>query len=177
MSPENRVQAYASAFYEAAWERWLAAFAGVGDRLAQEPALVDRLQSGGDLAQRQRLLDGLLPRDVDAPVRNFLYTLLQRGELNLLPEIEADLRDRMVRATEQVVNVEIISAVSLTEQECQALQAKLERQFGTNLNIQYRVDPGILGGMIIRAGDKLIDGSVATRLADLRRAMGVTGRE
>ncbi len=174
MSPDNRVQAYAKAFYEAAWERWMAVLAGLNDRLSQDPALGERLQTGADAGQRKQLLDELLPKDVDAPVRNLIYTLAQNGELGLLPEIEAGLRARVTRAAEEAVPVEVVSAVALTEQESQALQARLARQFGDNLDMHYRVDPSILGGMIVRAGDKLIDGSLATRLAEMRRAMGVS---
>ena len=41
--------------------------------------------------------------------------------------------------------------------------------------MRYRVDPAILGGLIVRVGDKLIDGSVASRLAAMKQALGVTG--
>lgn len=173
MNPDKRVQAYAKAFHDAAWERWLSALAGVRDRLDKEPALLERLQAGAGDDQSQRLLDTLMPSDVDLPVRNLLYTLLQNGELGLLPEIEPALRERLVHAAEEALPVEIVTAVALTEAECQSVQASLARQFGDNLDLQYRVDPGILGGMVVRAGDKLIDGSLATRLAEMRRAIGV----
>ena len=51
MSPDNRVQAYAKAFYEAAWERWLAAINGLSAKLMQDSALGLRLQ-GGDPVQQ-----------------------------------------------------------------------------------------------------------------------------
>ena len=45
----------------------------------------------------------------------------------------------------------------------------------TELNVHYRVDPAILGGLIVRVGDRLIDNSLAARLAAMRQTLGVTG--
>ena len=54
------------------------------------------------------------------------------------------------------------------------MEAKLVSQYGGNLAYEYKVDSAILGGMIIRVGDKLIDGSVASRLAALKQTLGVS---
>ncbi len=177
MSTPDRLHAYAQAFYAAAMDRWLGALGAVGDRLSSDPQLLNRIQGDGDLATRQRLLDGVMPADVDVPVRNFLYTLLQRGDLGLLAEVADTLRDLMSQVGESPVDVQVTSAVALTDEERQTLVSRLQQQFGANLSLRYVTDPAILGGMIIRAGDKLIDGSVATRLAEMRQALGIAARE
>jgi F-type H+-transporting ATPase subunit delta len=51
--------------------------------------------------------------------------------------------------------------------------ARLETQYGADLDVRYKVDPTILGGLIVRVGDKLIDGSVASRLAAMKQVLGV----
>ena len=99
--------------------------------------------------------------------------LAQRGDLGLLGEIGHALREQVERNLESPVEVEVVSAVALTDQQCQELRSRLESQFGSNLAMHYRIDPSILGGLIIRAGDKLIDGSVATRLQEMRQVLGV----
>jgi F-type H+-transporting ATPase subunit delta len=177
MATEDRVRTYAKAFYEAALERWLGELDTVAGHLMQDPALLNRLESGGDLIKRQALLDSVMPADGDLPVRNFLYTLLQRGDLGSLPEIIDALRQRMTLGAEEPLVVEVTTAVDISERERQALVTKLTGQFGKNLAVQYHKDPSILGGMIIRAGDKLIDGSVATRLQEMRQTLGVAVRE
>lgn len=177
MSAPDRVHAYAQAFYAAAMDRWLGALGSVSDRLTHDPQLLNRIQGDGDLASRQRLLDGLMPADVDLPVRNFLYTLLQHTDLSMLSGIVDALRDLMSQVGEGPVEVEVTTAVAMTDQERQSLVSKLQQQFGTSLDLRYVTDPAILGGVVIRAGDKLIDGSVATRLADMRQALGVAARE
>jgi F-type H+-transporting ATPase subunit delta len=172
MSSRDRVSDYADAFYEAAWERWLAALGSAAQRLAEHPELQARLEGGrSDLSQIQASVDGILPADVDRPVRNLLYTLVQRGDLASLEDITEALRARVRRKEAGPTEVEIVSAVALTDAERQALVAKLEGR--GPLAIRYRVDPQILGGLIVRVGDELIDNSVATRLAAMRQALGV----
>jgi F-type H+-transporting ATPase subunit delta len=178
MSTDDRLRAYAKAFYEAALERWLDQLNSAAGQLTQNPALLNRVQASSEpVNKRQSMLDGLMPAGVDPPVRNFLYTLMERGDLGALSEIIDALRHRMALGAEEPVPVEITTAVELSEAERQALVAKLTNQFGDNLAIQYHKNPAILGGMIIRAGDKLIDGSVSTRLQEMRQALGVATRE
>jgi F-type H+-transporting ATPase subunit delta len=174
----ERVQSYASAFYEAALERWVTTLDGIAAALAGDPGLVNRLAApDAEFAQRQRLLNAAMPADVDLPVRNLLYTLLQHGDLSLLPDIASALRERARQAEAAPVPVEVVSAVPLTEDQQQTLVAKLEAQYGKGLVFSYRVDPSILGGLIVRVGDKLIDGSVASKLAAMKQALGVTTAE
>ena len=93
----------------------------------------------------------------------------------MLPDIVVRPARRVVhRAEAAPVPVEVVSAIALTESSARALVAKLEAQYGANLSFSYRVDPSILGGLIVRVGDKLIDGSVASRLAAMKQALGVT---
>ena len=76
MALDDRAHTYASALYDTAWDRWLAALQEVADKLAQNPNLAARLGApGADVPQQQRVIDGLLPPDVDLPVRNFVYLL------------------------------------------------------------------------------------------------------
>ena len=175
MTPDDRVHVYATALYETAWDRWLAAMTRIAEQLQQNPTLGQRLEAPAtELGQRQRIIDGLLPSDVDLPIRNFLYTLAQRNDLDLLPEVIEELRQRMRRAgAKPPIEVEVTSALPLSEDERQALQNGLQ-QYGEDLDIRYRVEASILGGLIIRVGDRLIDNSLATRLSAMRQALGVT---
>jgi F-type H+-transporting ATPase subunit delta len=178
MNVADRARDYAEAFCEAALERWLAVLDGVAAELSQDHSLLDRLQATDvDFTQRQRLLDRVLPDDTDRPVRNLLYSLMERHDLELLPGISGAVRQRLEQTEVALVEAEVVSAVPLTDAERQSLVAKLEAQFGTGLNMHYRIDPAIVGGLIVRVGDRLIDGSLATRMAAMRQALGVTIRE
>jgi F-type H+-transporting ATPase subunit delta len=156
-------------------ERWLAALEGAATRLQVEPDLLARAQAAdAEFVVRKPLLDSLLPADADLPVRNLVYALAQRGDLTLLADVAVALRERMRRVGAAPVVAEITSAVPLTDAERQSLVARLEAQYGAGLDVRYQVDPAILGGLIVRVGDKLIDGSVASRLAAMKQVLGVT---
>jgi len=170
----ERAQSYAKAFFEAAFERWLGVLENVAGKLAGNPSLLVNLQSTAtDFVERQAALDSFLPPDTDPLVRNLLYTLMQRGDLNLLPEIATALRARSAAAAPTLV--EVTTALPLEDRYRQALEEKLTKEYGTGLAFNYHVDPAILGGVIVRVGDKLIDGSLASRLAAMRQALGVAG--
>ena len=174
MSTTDRTRGYAEAFYEAALERWIAALDAASGVLARDSSLLDRAQVGQvEFSARRLLLDGMVPSDADPPVRNLLYTLAQRGDLGLLPDITVALRARMAQTAEAVTRVEIVSVIPLTEAERALLTEKLIAEYGSGLEFHYRIDPAILGGLIIRVGDKLIDGSVVSRLAAMKQALGV----
>jgi F-type H+-transporting ATPase subunit b len=64
---------------------------------------------------------------------------------------------------------EVTSALPLTDNEKKSVQDVLLKDLGEDAEIVYRVDPGILGGIILRVGDKVVDGSVATQLSELKQ--------
>lgn len=177
MNTGERVHSYANAFFEAAFERWLDALHSAATALAsgQHGRLTDLQASGADFALQQRAIDGLLPAGADPLMRNLLYTLAQHGDLDLLGAITEALRARVRQAEAGPIPVEVVTAIALTSEQQAALEAKLAAQYGAALSYAYRVDPTILGGMIVRVGDKLIDGSVASKLAAMKQALGVTG--
>jgi F-type H+-transporting ATPase subunit delta len=79
--------------------------------------------------------------------------------------LAAERRSRLV--------AEVWSAVALTPEQEERLAAGLERQFGRAIALQVSVDRHLLGGLTVRVGDEVIEGSIATRLAEARR--GITG--
>ena len=71
--------------------------------------------------------------------------------------------DEMLRSGDQSA-AEITSAVELTAGEKKSLEAKLRAKFARDLSFAYKVDPSILGGVVAKVGDKVIDGSLASKL-------------
>jgi F-type H+-transporting ATPase subunit delta len=119
------------------------------------------------------MLDPLLPAAVPAPVRNFLYAMLANGDITLLDEVFDELNIMAAAAGgPRPVVAEITSAAELSNEERLAIQNRLTEQYGANLDFHFRVDPAIMGGLVVRVGDKLLDTSVASKMAALRQSMG-----
>jgi F-type H+-transporting ATPase subunit delta len=175
MNTGDRAHTYATAFYEATFERLIGSLSAAARALVEQPGLLQRLQSTDvDFAARQAALDGALVDGVDPIARNLLYTLLQHGDLPMLGEVITSLRAHIAQISSGPTPVEVTTATPLAPDQRQALEAKLVSQYGGNLVYAYKVDSAILGGIIVRIGDKLIDGSVASRLAALKQTLGVT---
>lgn len=103
---------------------------------------------------------------LDAAGSNFVTLLAQNKRLSALPEI-AVLFEALKSQKEQSVDVEIVSAFALTDDQANKLASSLKKKLGREINVTTAVDAAILGGAIIKAGDLVIDGSVRGKLAKL----------
>jgi F-type H+-transporting ATPase subunit b len=68
-------------------------------------------------------------------------------------------------------SAEVISALPLTDDEKEAVKADILSKLGSQATVTYRVDPNILGGLVVRVGDRVVDGSVAGQLENLRQSL------
>jgi len=113
----------------------------------------------------------LLPAgDIDPNFRQYLVVLADNRRLALLPEISAQY-DALRAEAERTVNVTVTSAQPLGAQEVQTLTQALERRFGGAIALSQAVDPELIGGAVIDAGDVVIDGSVRGKLARLEASL------
>lgn len=106
----------------------------------------------------------------DAGQRDFLALLATNGRLAQLPEI-AGLYEDLRAEAENVVRARVTSAAELSESEMAGIRAALERRFGAAVEVETAVDPALIGGAIISAGDVVIDGSLRGKLARLQSAL------
>jgi F-type H+-transporting ATPase subunit delta len=166
---------YAKAAFEyavanGALESWSEALAWLA-QLVEDAQLSALLRSPAvGRAQRAGLLIELGGDRLPAPVRNFVQVLAGNDRLLLLPVISAQFQ--ALKADHQrLVEVEVTSAAPLAEDQQQRLAAALVRRLGREVRIQVSIDPGLIGGAIIRAGDTVIDGSLRGRLNKLAGAL------
>ena len=75
-------------------------------------------------------------------------------------------------ATASSLTARVSSAVPLTDQEQAALDEKLKARFGQGLDVQFEVEPSLLGGVAVRVGDQVLDGSVRGKLDALTQTLG-----
>ncbi len=75
------------------------------------------------------------------------------------------------RPTAPTLTVKVSSAVPLTKEEQAALRGKLEARFGQGLGLTFEVEPAVLGGVVVRVGDQMIDGSVKGKLDALAETL------
>lgn len=104
---------------------------------------------------------------------NMLLLLIARGRTSLIPYIARQFAD-LERQRERTIVAQVTSAAPLTPEQEQALVAQLATSTGKDVQLQTAQDPTLLGGLVIRVGDQLLDLSVAGRLRRMREQ--VVGR-
>ena len=102
--------------------------------------------------------------------RNLAGLLASRGEMGMLPDI-VDQFDSMLDAHRGVVRAEVTAAVKLDQAQVERLERSLGDAVGAEVVVDVRVDPAVMGGLVARVGDRLVDGSVRTRLQRMKREL------
>jgi F-type H+-transporting ATPase subunit delta len=107
---------------------------------------------------------------LSTPARNLVHLLVRRSRIEQLPRVASEFR-RLDDRRQGIVHATATSASPLTDTEVRAITARLEQMTGGRVALQTDVDEGLLGGLIVRVGDRLIDGSVRGRLERLRNQL------
>ncbi|MGQ0833783.1 MAG: F0F1 ATP synthase subunit delta [Gammaproteobacteria bacterium] len=121
-------------------------------------------------AELAKLVTDIAGRRLDERGRNFVCTLAENRRLGYLPEIArlfAELKD----AAEGVVDVTVVSAAPLDAEQRKALGGALARKLKRQVRLHAELDPSLLGGAVVRAGDLVIDGCVRARLDRMAHAL------
>lgn len=121
-------------------------------------------------AQIEKLMEGLLGSQAKIQQRNFIRILVDNQRLLLLPEI-VSLFEALRAEAEKTVNVVVDSAFELSAAQQEKIIATLKARLGREIKLVCKVNKELLGGVVIRAGDKVIDGSVRTRLGEMANAL------
>ena len=101
---------------------------------------------------------------------NALQLMLERGRFAAVPELHSAY-DALAIVEEGVVEGEVISAAELSPETEKKIAARIKEATGRRVEMARRVDPSIIGGLVLRIGDVIVDGSVKARIRQLRRRL------
>jgi F-type H+-transporting ATPase subunit delta len=114
-------------------------------------------------AQVGDLVTGIAGDNLGEQERNFLRLLADNRRLGFLPDV-ARLFGQMKDEAEGTVDVTVTSAAGMQDGERDQIAAALQKRFGRKVRVHTEVDPALIGGAVVRAGDLVIDGSIRSRL-------------
>lgn len=163
------------------------------DRRATDPGLLDRVATDierlarlaaedaafaaflgdprRDARQQRAVVFEILEKiGIGTEVRNLVGVLIANRRLAILPQVCAGFGARLA-ARRGVETAHVVSAIPLTDTQRAALTARLTEAGFSNLRLAERVDPSILGGLIVRIGSRLYDSSLKSKLQRLQFAM------
>ena len=112
----------------------------------------------------------ILPEEVGDQARNLARLLIRRNRFDSIPGI-LEAYEELVLQARGIAIADVTTAVELSDAERQQVSEQLTRIIGSQVEVRERVDEGIIGGLVARIGDQLIDGSVRTQLRELRSSL------
>jgi F-type H+-transporting ATPase subunit delta len=170
---EEIAKVYARSLFEVAREQ--SKLDAVREQLGQ---FVDALNQYSDLAvfffspyfsvkEKQDALPRVL-QDADPILLNFLSLLVEKHRMPVIYRIR-DAFESMWEEENRTLPVEITSAIELDQGTIESLARQIGERAGRKVKLATRVDPEILGGLVVRVGNSILDASIRNRLEQLRR--------
>ena len=158
------------------FEEYNDVLAGVAGLYASNPEVVDALTNPlYPLDIREKVMAGMIDSmEVDSVMGNFLNLLVEKKRAEILPEIAEEYKT-MVDEEKNISHGSVISAIELSDELRENVQTTLEKLTGKKVELTISVDPSIIGGIIAKVGDLVLDGSIKTQLAGLKDS--IKGRE
>ena len=162
---------YARAVYQQAtetssvdtWGHALALMAAVANDAAMSEVL-DNPQLGGE--QKGELLLKVIGDKLNVQQTNLIKLMAENGRLKALPEV-ADQFEVYRAEAEGKIDAEVISAFALSDEQEKSIVATLKIKLGREVTLTTSIDESLIGGVVIKAGDTIIDGSMKSQLESL----------
>jgi F-type H+-transporting ATPase subunit delta len=170
---EDLAQVYARALFEVASER--DQIDTVREQLGE---FADAVDADRNLAtfffspyfSTEEKVDGLhrTVEGAEESVMNFLELLLEKHRMPVIGRIRREY-DALWREENKLLSVLVTSAVELDEGTVRSIGDRISEQTGRKVDLTSRVDPGIVGGIVLRVGNSILDASIRNRLEQLRK--------
>jgi F-type H+-transporting ATPase subunit delta len=172
--PEPAARRYAEAAYllarqDGTADTWLEGLRSI-ETLFGDPEAEGFFANTRVSAEAKRQLVEKSLAGIDAKVLNLALLLLKRGRTQLGPQIAQAYREILDRER-GISHATVTSAVPLSDSERTAVEERLQELAGGPVTVQAEVDEDILGGLVVRIGDRLIDGSTRSRLQALKQRL------
>lgn len=173
MADLQAARRYAQAAFELAREsgdldRWRADLGDIAEVLAESGAASVLADGRLPLESRYAMVDRVL--DVQPLAINMAKLLISKGR-SYDARAVSDAFNRFADEHQGIEHAQITTAVELTPAQVEAIEQRLSGQLGKRVTATAVVNPAIIGGAVLRVGDRIVDGSVRTRLRQLRRQL------
>ncbi|SFS34484.1 F0F1 ATP synthase subunit delta [Marininema halotolerans] len=175
MSQSIVAKRYAKALFQVASEKGrldevAQEWQSVVDALDHHPKLIGWLTHPRVAAEEKKVLFGKLFANLSDTTRNLLFLLIDRNREDVIEAVGTEYT-KLAHESKGVAEAEVVTARALTEEEEKELIAVFQKQIGKSLIVKNRVDSDLLGGVIVKIGDRLYDGSLAGKLERFRKQL------
>ncbi len=124
-----------------------------------------------DAESRKKVVQAVVKRsELSQVMASFLFLLFDKGRIQYLRDIYA-FYEKLTDELANIVRADLVSAVELPEESIASIQAALSEKTGKIVKMDVRVDPALIGGVMTKIGDLVLDGSVRTQLMSLKESL------
>jgi F-type H+-transporting ATPase subunit delta len=171
----SRSSRYARAVFELAREEkaigaWAKRLQAVREVIGHPEAQRILFNRGMPTAERVKAMDELATREMGKEGLNLARMLVATGRPDLIEGVVEEF-ERLADEAEGRIRATATTAVELSTADRKRISQDLSERLGKEVRLDVRVNPAILGGLVLQFGDRVIDASVATRLQQLRRRL------
>lgn len=164
---------YAKALYEVAEEkgkveeylRDLREICDLIDNNEELKKLVDYPQVS--TKKKKKIMIKLLKGQIDEELLSFILILIEKGRIHYIRE-KLNQMELIHLEKQNVVTALVKSVIPLSEEQSSKLKTNLEKKFNKNVILEYEIDKSILGGLYVRVGNEVIDGSIRSKLEEMK---------
>lgn len=118
------------------------------------------------IEEKKRIFDRIFEEEISQEIYNFIQLLIDKRRIFYIKAIINQFTD-LVNDREKILEIEVVSAIELEKDMKNSLKEKLEKEMNYEVVLNNTVDPEILGGLVLKIGDKIIDGSIQHELNTL----------
>lgn len=174
MEMKTIARPYAKAAFDFAVEKkavdnWLSMLTFAAE-VAQNDSMAQVLGSDLNAEKMADVFLAVCGEQLDEQGQNLIRVLAVNGRLSVLPAVVREFAE-MKAELDRVTDANVVSATKLTKQQVAKIQASLEKRLGRKVKLNCSVDKSLMAGIIITAGDMVIDGSVRGRLSRLAETL------
>ncbi|MCR6516394.1 MAG: F0F1 ATP synthase subunit delta [Clostridium sp.] len=164
---------YAKALYEVAEEK-----GKVEEYLRDLREICDLIDSNEELKKlvdypqvstkkKKKIMIKLLKGQIDEELLSFILILIEKGRIHYIRE-KLNQMELIHLEKQNIVTALVKSVIPLSEDQSSKLKANLEKKFNKNVILEYEIDKSILGGLYVRVGNEVIDGSIKSKLEEMK---------
>ncbi len=154
-------------------DRFQAELAALRDLLTVDSDALELLQnpliSAEDQQQLFEMLMGMI--DVSEDIRSLARLLVKNGRIGIIAAL-VDEFDLLADEQRGDVKVSVVSAVDIPENKIDHIRCVLYKRMGKNINIEKVIDPSLVGGALLRIGNRVVDGTVRSKLSQMKESLG-----
>lgn len=170
-------QRYARAFFELSQEKekeetFLKQSEFIRTVFRQNPELIRFLSAPEISAQeKETAVTNIFGAECGRESLGLVRLLIRKGRIVLLPAVLEEY-EKLAKESRREVSVQVVSAAPLSAGQKERLRAVLEKKLDRTVTLSITVDPNLIGGLVVRAGDQLYDNSIRSRMEKLRVHLG-----